>query len=106
MTIVYHRNCLKPEALEATSKHVRDTILDQAEGDPLPSEVSLSYGENEDGSTKVFGVLEGYDASTYDLPEGYVEPSRNRQQRGFGERVMTPEQLQEHLLEKGEVFGA
>lgn len=100
MTIRYYRDNHSTESLDQTVDHVIDHICDCAEGDVQRGQVDVHFGENPDGSTKVFGILEGYDASTYDLPAGYEEPSRNREQRGFGERVMDPAELEEHLIRK------
>ncbi|AKJ71825.1 hypothetical protein TIN4_28 [Tsukamurella phage TIN4] len=104
MPIVYHRNNYNRESLQETTDHVVAHISSVASVTDDPAEfadfVNISYTENEDGSTRVYGELQQEPACDYTLPDDYVKPSEDQYQQGFGERNMTPEELQEHLLKK------
>lgn len=102
--IVYHRNCYKPEALSRTTQHVIQHISSIASADDDPeryaNEVEITYSENEDGSTRVYGELDRDPSCDYSLPAEFQDAPESQYQQGFGERIMTPEQLEVHLLEK------
>ena len=102
--IVYHRNSYSPEAVAATTQHVVQHIsaIASPADDPeeFADEVTIQYSLNEDGSTRVYGELDRDPAVDYSLPEDFVPAREDQYQRGFGERNMTPEELQEHLIEK------
>lgn len=104
MSIIYHRNNHKSDQLETTVDHVRQHISaiasPQDDPDAYYDEVEITLSEAEDGSTRVYGQLDREPSFDYSLPEDYVPPPADEYQRGFGERNMTPEELQEHLLRK------
>ena len=103
--IVYHRNSYNSESLDATVAHVRAQISSIASATDDPGEyaadVAITLSGQADGSTRVYGELDRDPVCDYTLPEGFELPDQSRYQRGFGVRNMTPEELQEHLIEKG-----
>ncbi|AKJ71718.1 hypothetical protein TIN2_28 [Tsukamurella phage TIN2] len=104
MPIAYHRNNYDPSVLQATTDHVIAHISSVASPTDSPDEfadfVQIKYSQNEDGSTRVYGELNQEPCCDYSLPDDYVKPPESQYQQGFGERNMTPEELQEHLIEK------
>lgn len=102
--IVYHRNCYKPDALEATKNHVCEHISAVASETDDPDEfkdrVKIQITKNEDGSARIFGELNRDPAFDYSLPEDFEMPGQEEYRQGFGVREMTPEELQEHLIKK------
>lgn len=108
MTTRYHRNNYIPEQLESTIAHVRSHISSCCSPTDDPNEffedVLIEVSANEDGSRRVFGLLDREPVADYSIPDDYVAPEENEYQLGFGERFMTPEELQNHLIQK-EIFG-
>lgn len=102
--IVYHRNSYNKASLQATVNHVASHISAIASPDDDPAlyynEVQISFSENEDGSTRVYGELDREPACDYSLPDDFQLPDESEYQKGFGVREMTPEELQEHLIKK------
>ncbi|QFG08519.1 hypothetical protein PBI_ASERPROCKY_32 [Gordonia phage ASerpRocky] len=107
MAIRYYRNCYKPDSYPETEEHVRSHIASIASPTDDPTEfhdeVQIEVSPNEDGSVRIFGVLDREPACDYSLPDDYEPPSESEYQQGFGVREMTPAQLHEHLMQK-EVF--
>ncbi|AMS03425.1 hypothetical protein SEA_BENCZKOWSKI14_32 [Gordonia phage Benczkowski14] len=105
MTIGYHRNNYRADALESTIEHVKCHIASIADPDDDPTtfhdQVNIELSQNEDGSTRVYGTLERDPACDYSLPEDYTPPPDSEYQRGFGERLMnSPQELHDHLMQK------
>lgn len=103
--IVYHRNSYgDTEALRKTTDHVVKHISAIAspsdDPDQFAPEVDVTFSENEDGSTRVYGELDREPACDYSLPDDFQLPDESEYQKGFGVREMTPEELQEHLIRK------
>lgn len=103
--IVYARNSYGGDgALRETTNHVIATLSAMASPSDSPDqyalEVKVEFSENEDGSTRVYGELDRDPVYDYSLPEDFELPPQDQYQKGFGVREMTPEELQEHLIEK------
>jgi hypothetical protein len=99
--ITYHRDCYVAEALEEVKDHVVGSLSAMASetDDPreFAEEVVLEVIQHQ-SYAHVSGSLDRY-PTVYDLDD-YEEPARNRAQQGFGERMMTPLELQEHMIAK------
>jgi len=102
--MIYYRTNYREDVLQETIDHVRANISASCSATDDPTEfadqVEIELSMTELGFTRVYGKLVGHEPTGYELPEGYEEPSTNRQQQGFGERVMMPEELQEHIIRK------
>lgn len=104
MSTVYHRVSHSAESQPATVDHVIATLSSMVsptdDPDEFANEVHVTFSKTENGDTRIYGEIDR-DPPPYELPEDYVEPARNRQQRGFGERIMSDSELEQHLITKG-----
>ncbi|ANA85806.1 hypothetical protein PBI_WOES_34 [Gordonia phage Woes] len=101
--IVYHRNNFRQESYPETEDHVRRHIssIASATDDEFEfyDQVKIETTQIDHG-WRVYGELDRDPAYDYTVPEDFEMPGEDEYQRGFGERCMTPEELQEHLLKK------
>lgn len=102
--IVYHRNNYKPESYPETEHHVRQHISSIASPSDDPSEfydaVEIETSEIDGGGIRVYGQLDRDPACDYAVPDDFEMPDEAEYQQGFGVREMTPEELEQHLIEK------
>lgn len=102
--IAYHRTSFTEEDYDRTREHVCQHISSIASATDDPNEfenqVQIQTSTNEDGSTRIYGQLDREPTCDYSLPEEFEYPQEDEYQKGFGERNMTPEELQEHMLRK------
>lgn len=103
--ITYYRDNHNAESLSETYDHVRQTLSAMASDTDDPhefeSEVKIVTSIRDEGQTvRITGTLDR-EPTKYELPDDYVEPVENQPQRGFGERILSQEELRAHLEQKG-----
>ena len=103
--ITYYRDNHQAESLSKTYDHVRQTLSAMASetDDPHEFEREVTITStilNEGQTVRILGHLDRR-PTEYTLPDDYEEPIENQPQQGFGERILSEEEYENHLKQKG-----